>query len=593
MFAESSFIMSWSLLRHSPASGKTYARPLGLNEHSFYFDRVFNGTADIVWRYLVEDTDRADGPALFNESNVCRAWSTLKQWYPLLGAHMDDSRGVDAVRFVVSERNLSHHHPDEVNFLSTKSSEDVETYIWMLQRDKPTQDHHLISRLFIFKHEGQPGKYQVLIRVAHAIGDGISGATIARTFFDVLTSPPALLPNLEERLAMALPADVLNPIKKLSPPQQKWRRAIARVIFLNRRGKLAGGHTIPRTVTEKTYRTPSTTDRVGYRFSAPETVAILATCRKHGVTFGTVIPVISQLAITRMLHRRYLRGDMPRDEWEYRRRQPMHFGGPVNLRPYMDADWQRKGGATEVALAIDYYECTLPFMPSPFGSRKDDGVPRDQGAPPFAALMSRVRFLHRGQLCRQQLRRIMSNPLAMDIASARQPTWVHRKKVMATHWLAEQKGEPLPELPMPVHSRDGVPADFVLANGLSSVGQMSLILPPNYPLPQGHPLSVRTPRPANPQFSNLSEPSASEAPPPPPATSDADALLRITDETTYLHSRPMEFFLGNATERGMLGLGVTFDRNVYKTADVEEFVEECRLATLYYLGGTALCKGKL
>ncbi|KAM5531070.1 hypothetical protein V8D89_015290, partial [Ganoderma adspersum] len=319
--------MSWSLLSSSQASGRTYARPLGLNEHSFYFDRVFNGTADIVWRYLVQQTSRANGLALFTESNVGRAWATLKQWYPLLGAHMNDSRDIDAVHFVLSERDLSHHHPDEVNFLSAKSSEEVEAYVWMLQRDKPTQDHHLISRLFIFKHDGQHGKYEVLIRIAHAIGDGISGATIARTFFDLLTSPPAPLPNLEERLAMALPTDLLNPTKKLSPAQQRWRRAVARVMFLNRRGKLAGGHTIPRTITEKTYRTPSTTERVGYRFSAPETDAILAACRAHKVTFSTVIPVISQLAITRMLHRRYLRGDLPADEWEHRRRQPMHFGG--------------------------------------------------------------------------------------------------------------------------------------------------------------------------------------------------------------------------------------------------------------------------
>ena len=191
------------------------------------------------------------------------------------------------------------------------------------------------------------------------------------------------------------------------------------------------------------------------------------------MTFGTVIPVISQLAITRMLHRRYLRGDLSADEWERRRRQPMHFGGPINLRPYMDPEWQSKGGATEVALAIDYYECTLPFMPTPFGSRRDEGVRRDHlGAPPFAALMSPARFFYRGWLCRQQLRMIMANPLAMDIAAARQPTYVHRKRVMATHWLAEKKGEPLPDLPVPVQARDAAPADCVFANGLSSVGQV-------------------------------------------------------------------------------------------------------------------------
>ena len=51
--------MSWTLLSSPSTSGKAYARPLGLNETSFYIDRKFNGTSDIIWRYLVEETNRA------------------------------------------------------------------------------------------------------------------------------------------------------------------------------------------------------------------------------------------------------------------------------------------------------------------------------------------------------------------------------------------------------------------------------------------------------------------------------------------------------------------------------------------------------
>ena len=132
-------------------------------------------------------------------------------------------------------------------------------------------------------------------------------------------------------------------------------------------------------MTDATYRTPSANERAGYRFTLPETAAVLSACRAHNVTFGTVIPVISQLALTRMVHRRYLRGEMSQEEWEDRRRQPMHFTGPLNLRPFMDEEWQKKGGATEIALAIDFYECTLPFMPTPFDVRRDESVP-DQRA---------------------------------------------------------------------------------------------------------------------------------------------------------------------------------------------------------------------
>ena len=41
------------------------------------------------------------------------------------------------------------------------------------------------------------------------------------------------------------------------------------------------------------------------------------------------------------------------------------------------------------------------------------------------------------------------------------------------------------------------------------------------------------------------------------------------------------------------GLVVTFDKNTYKTEDVEEYVDECRQATLHYLGRGSVIKGKL
>ncbi|TFK91027.1 hypothetical protein K466DRAFT_644107 [Polyporus arcularius HHB13444] len=586
--------MSWSLVSSSsPSSGRTYARPLGLNEASFYYDRIFNGTADIIWRYVVEETDHARGTSLFSEENVRRAWATLKQWYPLLGVRMDDSDGMDAVKFVVSEQAVTHHQPDEVTLRTVSSPAEVEALIWRLLRDEPMSDHHLISRVFVFGFQERPGTYEVLFKAAHSIADGISGATIARTFFHVLTSPPAPIPPLQERLEMALPCDQLNPTNKMTLARQRWRHAIARVTFLNRRRKLAGGHTLPRKATDTTYRTPSVTDRGGSRFSVSESAAILATCKRHRLTFGAVIPVISQLAITRMLHRRYLRGEIPEDEWEYRRRQPMHFGGPINLRPYMDEEWQRKGGATEVALAIDYYECTLPFMPTPFGTRKDEGVPRVDGAPPFSALMSRGRFFYRSRLFRAQLQRRVKHPLMLDIALARQPVYLLRKKTNVTHWIAAQRGEPLPTYAVPPHF-DSVPSDYVPANGLSSVGQMSLILPETYPLPPGHPLSVHTAWAANPSFGAVGEASASKARPAvPPVTADSDALLRIVNENTYLHSRPFEFFLGNATERNQISMFLTFDANVYNREDAGEFLRECREAALYYLGDSGIAKAKL
>ncbi len=233
-----------------------------------------------------------------------------------------------------------------------------------------------------------------------------------------------------------------------------------------------GGHTLPRTITEETYRTPATTARVFVRIDPASTRTILASCKKHKVTFGAAIPVIAQMALTRLLHRRYLRGDIPLEEWEHRRRQPMNLGGPVNLRPYLDEAWQRAGGVGEMLLMIDYYDVALPFMPAPFGARRDAGVPReDDGAPPYAALLSRARFLHRAQLSKRQLARTVKHPLLLEIAHAKQPLYLARKKRVFTHFEAAAQGAPLPDFPE-LAALDAASPDYALVSALSSVGDV-------------------------------------------------------------------------------------------------------------------------
>lgn len=110
--------------------------------------------------------------------------------------------------------------------------------------------------------------------------------------------------------------------------------------------------------------------------------------------------------------------------------------------------------------------------------------------------------------------------------------------------------------------------------------QLSLLIPEKYPLPPGHPLSVRTHDPAS-------------LPTLPPPISDADAHLRITDAQTYLHARPAMFLLGNGTERDHIGMMVMFDVNVYARADIEEFIDECHEAALHYLGGEEDSRARL
>ena len=55
----------------------------------------------------------------------------------------------------------------------------------------------------------------------------------------------------------------------------------------------------------------------------------------------------------------------------------------------------------------------------------------------------------------------------------------------------------------------------------------------------------------------------------------------------------MEFFLASSTERDQIGLSLTFDANVYTKADAEEFMQECRIAILHYLGTDVVPRAKL
>ncbi|OJT06211.1 hypothetical protein TRAPUB_2933, partial [Trametes pubescens] len=234
----SSNALQWSLVHSTPAEGRTFSRSLGPTEHSFYYDRILNGTADIIWHYIIEVTEPAQGPLLFGEQNVARAWATVKQHYPLLASRMEPQPD-DTVKFYVEEHALSQHKQGELTVRTVRSADEVATVIRDGIRDKPTEASHIMTRVFVFARADKPGTYEVLFQAAHAISDGISGATLARTFFDVLSSPPIQAPALEKRLAMAVPSNVLNPSLKMSLARQRWRRAIGKVTFFNMRKRLA------------------------------------------------------------------------------------------------------------------------------------------------------------------------------------------------------------------------------------------------------------------------------------------------------------------------------------------------------------------
>jgi hypothetical protein len=165
-------------------------------------------------------------------------------------------------------------------------------------------------------------------------------------------------------------------------------------------------------------------------FTKEETQAILRGCRQIGHTFGNVFSIIGQVALTRILCAKYIQGEIGQAEWEFRKREPMVTAGPLNLRPYLDKEWYRKGGDTNASLAIGFYFYKLPFMPLGAAASIRPGDP----LPSFDDLLSKKRFAYRCSLVKKQADRVLRNPLQYEIGAARYPGRIALGKDVAENW---------------------------------------------------------------------------------------------------------------------------------------------------------------
>ena len=159
-------------------------------------------------------------------------------------------------------------------------------------------------------------------------------------------------------------------------------------------------------------------------FSVDMTTAILAACREKNITLTMALPVIAQLATSRILHKQYSEGRMTHEEWEHRKREPMHFFLPVSLRPYLNQEWVERGGLAEVFLSVNLFYCTLPFMPTaPEGAYDATGR---------KILLSDGRFLLRCNLIKQQMASYMQHPLFLEIVEASLQQSVAKRRLIAS-----------------------------------------------------------------------------------------------------------------------------------------------------------------
>ncbi|KAK0503445.1 hypothetical protein EDD18DRAFT_1064752 [Armillaria luteobubalina] len=506
-----------------------YERSLGLNELHFYLrGRILQGATDSAHSVSFEMPN--DGVSLITEESLSKAWVFAKQMHPLLGAQVETVGGRDEdVHFVVDERRLKSDIPGEVIFMTVPSFKDADATVEnILNQERILDDYHLV-RLFVFKQSDQKNSFHIVVHAAHCIIDGVSHYIVTRTLLAFLSSSsPPVPPRLSERLALSLAVDDLYPVRNLNLATQRWHKAMAHVIASIRSVKFSsGGQTLPGNFTIHMDEKRADSRKTALSFTAEETFRIMEICRYQGLSFGSVYMVLGQMAMARLLCRRYAQGLMTEEEWEFRKREPTYTAGPINIRPYLDREWYTHGGAENPMLSIGFYLYPMSFVPL-----KPEG-----GHSTFDALLSRKRFWYRGRRMKERANDVLNHPLFLDIGSVRYPPML--KMLKELEFKAQTSHSKQEDLP--VSAIDQAKLGIVTSFGGSS-------------------------------FGNFSEPIGGETP---------KIYLRCSG--IRLRCRPGEIYLGASTFRNELELVVYWDNNVTEKAIIEEWLQEVKMAASYYL----------
>jgi hypothetical protein len=272
----------------------------------------------------------------------------LKRRFPLLGARIEEQDGGDTVRFIVDEQRLCTSLDDflfvDVGTSTGVLEKDVDQHIDQHLNGPRVLSNNKLATLTVLrcKNDGSPQTIHLLFHISHIISDGMSDFSLCTSYLETLSSwdqdPTRLPPDLESCLLKSVSLEARMPLQQMTRPRQRWRLAIARVLSDIRIRKQAGGQTLPHRMTPATPVTPAVSRQVQAEVDEAATGIILSSCRTQAVTFGDVLPVLGQVAMSRVLHRRRARGEIDDEEWAHRLRQPAHMWGVVNLRPVLDQE---------------------------------------------------------------------------------------------------------------------------------------------------------------------------------------------------------------------------------------------------------------
>ncbi|KAF7294868.1 hypothetical protein MIND_01024700 [Mycena indigotica] len=414
--------------KHSPT--RVFTRKLGLNELGFYYDGKINGTADSV----SHSTLRA-APGIVTLTNVTRVWTMLKHRYPLLGASVYHVDSEPQLR--VDEDRLASLSVGELTWATVPTKETANALAASIVHEERKLSDALLARVEVWTQNDEPSISHLMIHLAHLITDGVSGTNLLRTFLTFLSSPEDNLngpiPAIETRLALAVSAESLTPpARSFSLARQRWRKAAGKIISKMQDSKRQGGHTLPRAFGPIAARIPARSAMRRVQLSPAETSRLLQNCRHCRITVGNALPVLAQVALARVLCRKFLRGEIEAAEWEFRRQQPSHTAGPVNIRPYLDSNWYQAGGKENVSVYVGYFYLTASFTPLPRLSLGDR-------LPEMTELMSHGRFLLRCNRMKQLATKYLQHPLFFEIGAARLENKIPIQKEVAQKIISGQK----------------------------------------------------------------------------------------------------------------------------------------------------------